>query len=49
MEGLKNVVNILRNKQADVTVNGVIVVKAFGVKVSIPIEQKEKVDFTKLK
>jgi len=49
MEGLTNVVNIIVKREVKVTINGVIVVKAFGVKVSIPIKQEEKVDLTKLK
>lgn len=49
MEGLTHLVNIIKTREMKVTVNGVIVVKAFGVKVSIPIKQDEKVDLTKLK
>jgi len=49
LEGLQNVINILKTKQMDVTVKGVVVISAFGVKLSIPIEQKEKVDITKLR
>jgi LEA14-like dessication related protein len=48
-EGLTNIINIIKKKEIKVTINGVIVVKAFGVKVSIPIKQDEKVDLTKLK
>lgn len=48
-EGLTNVINIIKTREMKVTVNGVIVVKAFGVKLSIPIKQDEKVDLTKLK
>jgi LEA14-like dessication related protein len=48
-EGLKNIFSILLTKEMDVTVKGVIVVAAYGMKVSIPVEQTEKVDITKLR
>ena len=49
MEGLRNLYTVLTTKQVDLTVKGVVVISAFGIKVSIPIEQKEKFDLTKLK
>ena len=48
-EGLKNIFNIIMTKEMDVTVKGVIVVSAYGIKVSIPIQQNEKVDITKIR
>ncbi len=48
-EGFKNVINLIKTKQMDVKVQGVIVVKALGVSFSIPIQQNEKVDITKLR
>jgi LEA14-like dessication related protein len=48
-EGIKNILSILMTKTVDVTVNGVIVIKAMGVTLSIPIQQTEKVDITKLR
>jgi len=48
-EGIQNIFNIIKTKEMDVTVNGVIVVSAYGVKLSIPIQQTEKVDITKIR
>ena len=48
-EGVQNIFHIIKTREMDVTVNGVIVIKAMGVKLSIPIQQTEKVDITKLR
>jgi LEA14-like dessication related protein len=48
-EGLKSIFKIIATKEMDVTVSGVIVVQAMGMKLSIPIQQTEKVDITKLR
>jgi LEA14-like dessication related protein len=48
-EGIQNIFNIIMTREVEVTIRGVIVVSSYGIKVSIPIEQKEKVDITKLR
>lgn len=49
MDGLNSVFKIVTKKEMSVTLNGVFVIQAFGVKVSVPVKQEEKVDLTKLK
>ena len=49
MEGLENIINMIKNREATVTVEGTIVIKALGIKIPIPIKETEKVDLTKLK
>jgi LEA14-like dessication related protein len=48
-EGIQNIFHVIQTKEMDVTINGVIVIKAMGVKLSIPIQQTEKVDISKLR
>jgi LEA14-like dessication related protein len=49
MDGLNSIFKIVTKKEMNVTLNGVVVVQAYGIKVSIPIKQEEKVDLAKLK
>ena len=49
MDGLTSIYKIVAKKEVNLTLNGVVVVEAYGVKVSIPIKHDEKVDLTKLK
>ena len=49
MDGLTSIYKIVTKKEVNLTLNGVVVVEAYGVKVSIPIKHDEKVDLTKLK
>ncbi|MBS1593540.1 MAG: LEA type 2 family protein [Bacteroidetes bacterium] len=48
-EIIKGIMNILKNKQIDMTISGTVVVRAFGVKIPITIKENEKIDITKLK
>jgi LEA14-like dessication related protein len=48
-EGITNLLGILTKKEMNVTVKGVIVIKIFGAKLSIPVDETEKVDITRLK
>ncbi len=49
LEGLKDVLNFITKKETDLTLEGVLVVKAYGVRFTIPVRQEEKVDLSKLK
>lgn len=46
---VKGIMNILKNKQIDMTLSGTVVVRAFGVKIPITIRENEKIDITKLR
>ena len=46
---VKGIMNILKNKQIDITLSGTVVVRAFGVKIPITIKENEKIDITKLR
>jgi hypothetical protein len=48
-EVLRNIVNIIKTKQVDVTIKGTVVVRAFGVKIPITVKEIEKVDLMKLR
>lgn len=48
-EIVKGIMNILKNKQIDMTLSGTVVVRAFGVKIPITIKENEKIDITKLR
>lgn len=46
---VKGIMNILKNKQINVTLSGTVVVRAFGVKIPITIKENEKIEITKLR
>ena len=49
LEGVTSIFNIITKKEMNVALDGVVMIKAYGVKVSVPIHQTEKVDISKLK
>lgn len=48
-EGLKSIFKIIANREMELTIKGVVMVQAYGIKASVPIEQKEKVNLNKSK
>ena len=49
LEGVTSIFNIITTKEMNVTLDGVVMIKAYGVKVSVPIHQTENVDISKLR
>ena len=48
-EILRNIVNLIKTKQVDVTIKGTVVVRALGIKIPITVKENEKVDMVKLR
>ena len=49
LEGLQNIISMIKTHEAEVTVSGTVVVGAMGIKVPIPVKETEKIDITKLR
>lgn len=48
-EGLKKFVDILKSKEAEITLSGKVIVKAYGFKFPIPIQETQRVNLSKIK
>jgi LEA14-like dessication related protein len=49
LEGLQNIISMIKTHEAEVTVSGTVVVGAMGIKVPIPVKETEKIDLSKLR
>lgn len=49
LDGMKEIFNLFTNKEATIRLDGNVLVKAFGIKVPIPINEQQKVNLKNLK
>lgn len=48
-EGLQNLISVITKKEVEVKLDGTIVIKAYGIRLTIPVKETEKVDLNHLR